>query len=57
VDRIEEVTDHPLLTLLAHVNPVHNAFDLWELTTLYQEVQGCAYWYFDRGPLGIPDAI
>jgi HK97 family phage portal protein len=57
VDRIEEVTDHPLLTLLAKVNPVHNAFDLWELTTLYQEVHGGAYWYLDRGPLGTPQAI
>jgi HK97 family phage portal protein len=56
-DRIEEVTDHPLLTLLAQVNPVHNAFDLWELTTLYQEVHGGAYWYLDRGPLGTPQAI
>ncbi|HZY85517.1 MAG TPA: phage portal protein [Gemmataceae bacterium] len=56
-DRIEEVTDHPLLTLLARVNPVHNAFDLWELTSLYQEVHGGAYWYLDRGPLGTPQAI
>jgi hypothetical protein len=43
--RLEEVLEHPLLTLLAQVNPVHNAFDLWELTTLYQEVHGSAYWY------------
>src|SRR5271165_1661188 len=42
---IEEVVDHPLLTLLHQVNPVHNQFDLWELTTLYQEVHGSAYWY------------
>jgi hypothetical protein len=26
-EHIEEVTDHPLLDLLAQVNPVHNAFD------------------------------
>ena len=57
VDRLDEVLEHPLLTLLAHVNPVHNAFDLWELTTLYQEVQGAAYWYLDMGPLGVPQAI
>jgi len=56
-DRIEEVTDHPLLTLLRQVNPVHNSFDLWELTTLYQEVHGGAYWYLDRGPLCTPQAI
>jgi HK97 family phage portal protein len=55
--RLEEVLDHPLLTLLRKVNPVHNSFDLWELTTLYQEVQGSAYWYLHPGPLGIPDEI
>jgi HK97 family phage portal protein len=55
--RIQQVTDHPLLDLLAHCNPCHNAFDLWELTTLYQEVHGSAYWYLDLGPLGTPQAI
>jgi HK97 family phage portal protein len=54
---IEEVVEHPLLTLLAQVNPVHNAYDLWELTTLYQEVHGSAYWYLDKGPLGTPERI
>ena len=55
---IEEVTDHPLLTLLQQVNPIHNAFDLWELTTLYQEVHGSAYWSLDIDPvLGVPRAI
>lgn len=57
VEHIEEVTEHPLLTLLAQVNPVHNAFDLWELTTLAQEVIGCAYWLLEPGPLGVPDRI
>jgi HK97 family phage portal protein len=56
--QIEEVLDHPLLTLLQKVNPVHNAFDLWELTTLYLEVQGSAYWYLALDPLlGIPTEI
>ncbi len=31
-DRIEEVTDHPLLDLLVQVNPIMNAFDLWTNT-------------------------
>ena len=34
---------------------MHNSFDLWELTTLYQEVHGSAYWYVSLGPLGIPE--
>lgn len=52
--RIEEVTDHPLLDLLhlptAPLNTM-GPFDLWELTTLYQEVHGCAYWYLERDSL------
>jgi HK97 family phage portal protein len=55
--RMEEVLEHPLLTLLQQVNPVHNAFDLWELTTLYQEVFGCAYWLLKFGPLDVPEQI
>jgi HK97 family phage portal protein len=51
------VLDHPLLTLLRAVNPIHNAHDLWELTTLYQEVLGVAYWLVVPGPLGIPEEI
>jgi HK97 family phage portal protein len=55
---IEEVTEHPLLALLRNANAVLNAFDLWELTTLYQEVHGSAYWYLDLDPaLGVPRAV
>jgi phage portal protein BeeE len=57
-DAIEEVSEHPLLTLLRRVNPVHNAFDLWELTQTYLEVHGRAFWYLNLHPgLGIPDEI
>jgi HK97 family phage portal protein len=55
--KLEEVLDHPLLTLFRQVNPSHNSFDLWELTTLYQEVHGCAYWYLHFGALGVPVEI
>ena len=55
---IEEVTEHPLLTLLNAPNPIHNGFDLWELTTLYQEVHGSAYWYLDMdGFRGVPNQV
>lgn len=55
---VVEVTDHPLLTLLQNVNPVHNSFDLWELTQLSLEVHGVAYWLFDDDPvLGVPAQI
>src|SRR5262249_22674380 len=55
--QIEEVLEHPLLTLLRQVNPVHNSFDLWELTTFSQEVLGSAYWYLRFGSLGVPVEI
>ena len=41
---IEEVTSHPLLDLLARPNPWHNQYDLWELTQVYLEVHGQAFW-------------
>ncbi len=55
---VEEVIDHPLLTLLQQVNPVHNQFDLWELTQLYLEVHGSAYWLLDfDAALDVPTRI
>jgi HK97 family phage portal protein len=37
---------------------VYRPFDLWELTTLYLEVHGSAYWYLALDPLlGIPTEI
>jgi HK97 family phage portal protein len=57
LDRIEEVADHPLLDLLNMPTPPEvslNAFDLWELTTLYLEVHGRAYWLLERDGLGTP---
>ena len=54
---VEEVIEHPLLTLFRAVNPTHNSHDLWELTTLYQEVHGSAYWCLSLGELGVPEAI
>lgn len=55
---IEEVTDHPLLTLFRQVNPVHNSFDLWDLTQLSLETVGSAYWLLDfDAVLQIPSAI
>ncbi len=58
VDHIEEVSDHPLLRLLQSVNPVHNSFDLWELTQFYLEVHGRAFWYLSMDEtLGIPVEI
>jgi HK97 family phage portal protein len=56
--QVEEVIEHPLITLLDRVNPTMNGFELLELTTLYQEVFGIAYWYLERDSLlGTPREI
>jgi HK97 family phage portal protein len=56
-ETVAEVTEHPLLTLLEQVNPTHNEFDLWELTTLYQETFGSSYWLLDLDIFGVPHTI
>jgi len=48
--RIEELVDHPILSLLR--------FDLWEMTQLSLEVHGSAFWLLDFDPLlDVPRAI
>jgi HK97 family phage portal protein len=49
--RVEEIVEHPVLTLLHNVNALHNAFDLLEMTQLSLEVHGAAYWLLDLDPL------
>ena len=51
---VEEVVDHPLLTLFRQVNPVHNRFDLWELTELSLETAGSACRRFARRGIAAP---
>src|SRR5580704_4096346 len=55
--QLAEVVEHPLLTLLRHVNPAHTAFDLWELTPFQQGAVGSAYWLLDFDARGMPVAI
>ena len=54
---IEEVLEHPLLTLLYKVNEYLDLYNLLALTALYQEIHGSAYWHLPKNGLGIPEAI
>lgn len=54
---IEEIVEHPFLTILQTVNPFMNYFDLFEITSLYLELTGNAYWYLARSILGTPMEI
>lgn len=52
-----ELTEHPALDLLNKVNDIIDGFELFELTDLYQELVGSAYWYIPNNLLGVPEAI
>lgn len=54
---IEEVLEHPLLDMFNSVNNFMNKFYLFELTSLYQELCGNAYWYILENRLGVPVEI
>jgi HK97 family phage portal protein len=55
---IEEVTDHPLLELLYKPNPYMSWPFLTEVTSLYLDVVGNAFWHIgERTRLGIPKHI
>lgn len=55
--QVEEVVEHPLLLLLDRVNVELDGFSLLELTALYMEVVGSAYWWLPRNRLGIIESI
>jgi len=54
---VEEVTDHPLVDLLHAVNSELDGYTLLELTDLYMETVGSAYWWLPRNALGVIDTI
>jgi len=51
-EKIDEVNNHPLLDLLAQVNPFTTKFSMLDLTQTYQELLGNAYWYKARAEGG-----
>jgi HK97 family phage portal protein len=57
LDDVSEILDHPLLVALGDANSVMTGRELALLTHLYNELTGNAYWYLERGTLGIPSAI
>jgi len=54
---IEEVIDHPFFDLMKNVNGFNNQFDLIELTGIFLELTGNAYWYLPKNGLGVPTEI
>lgn len=53
-ENVEEVTEHPFLDLMKNVNPFMNGSDLREITSIFMDLTGEAYWYIVRNNLGVP---
>jgi HK97 family phage portal protein len=51
-DDVEEVLQHPLLDLLDRPNGFMTGRDLIELTVIFEELTGNAYWWLTQGQLG-----
>jgi len=56
-EEIEEVTDHSFLDLMDSVNPNQNKRDLLEMTTMFLDLTGEAYWLLIPDRLGVPKEI
>jgi HK97 family phage portal protein len=54
---VSEVLEHPILLTLNDANSAMTGRELALLTHLYNELTGNAYWYVERGALGVPTAI
>ncbi len=52
--RVEEVVSHPVLDLLNSCNSYHNWMELIQLTQLYLDVCGNAFWLVRPDPYGVP---
>ena len=54
---VEEILEHPLITLLEQPNQYMSGSFLKEMTALYLDLVGSAYWYVERGKLREPVKI
>lgn len=56
-DSIKEVINHSFIELIKTPNPFMNRYELLEMTALYLELTGNAYWYIFKDKLGTPRQI
>lgn len=52
--KIDEIYDHPSLSLLYEVNEYMTSYQLFEITQIYLELTGEGYWVILRNPDGTP---
>jgi len=52
-----ELEEHVLIDLLDYPNPIYTRVEVWELTVVWLELTGNAYWYTPKNRLGVPAEI
>lgn len=52
-----EVKTHPILSLLHMANPFQTGLEVMELTSMYVDLTGEAFWVIQRNQLGVPAEI
>lgn len=57
VDKVDEVTESPILEIFHKPNPWINGSQLIELAQLYREIEGRDFWYWAEGLGGRPKEI
>jgi len=56
-DAGDELDNHPLQELLDKPNTTDSPFEMWELTLIYLNIMGKAYWWKQRSRAGAPVAL
>ncbi|MFQ5541956.1 MAG: phage portal protein [Candidatus Binatia bacterium] len=54
---LREISDHPLVHILAHANDFTTGLTVRKLTQIYLDLVGEAFWIKERNALGMPVAI
>jgi len=54
---VEEVTEHPFITLMANINPYQNYFDFLMLSDINMELMGNTFWYIVKDAFGVPEEL
>jgi len=52
-----QITDHPILTLLDFANEFQTGQEIIELTQLHMDLAGKAFWYLPKNQLGVPGEV
>ena len=56
-DNLVEITEHPFLELMDHVNPFTTYSNFLYQTNTYKDLTGNTFWYVEKNGVGTPTAL